>query len=101
MGFKDKMREEFKPLVTNELVALLPEWTRLSAVKANSVEQHSFLVLYLTWTDERLSAFNAKQVDTLKWASLLHDIAKRGLPEFHGRDHTHPFAGGLAVLKIF
>ena len=37
----------------------------------------------------------------LKWAALLHDIAKRGKPEFLGRDHTHPFAGGIMVLKIF
>ena len=26
---------------------------------------------------------------------------KRGKPEFCGRDHIHPFAGGVAVLKIF
>lgn len=58
-------------------------------------------MLYLTWTDKRLAAFTQKQVETLKWAALLHDISKRGEPEFKGRDHTHPFAGGLAVLKIF
>jgi len=42
-----------------------------------------------------------RQQQTLKWAALLHDISKRGEPEFKGRDHTHPFAGGLALLKIF
>lgn len=79
----------------------MPEWSRLSAVKDNSVELHSFLVLYLTWNDVRLEAMTLKQQQTLKWAALLHDISKRGEPEFKGRDHTHPFAGGLALLKIF
>lgn len=95
------MRDSFRPLFYSELVELIPEWSRLSVVKDNSVELHSYLVLYLTWTDARLSAFTAKHVETLKWATLLHDISKRGEPQFKGRDHTHPFAGGLTVLKIF
>ena len=37
----------------------------------------------------------------MKWAALLHDISKRGEPEFKGRDHTHPFTAGLSVLQIF
>jgi hypothetical protein len=37
----------------------------------------------------------------LKWAALFHDITKRGLPEFSGCDHTHPFTGGMQILKIF
>ena len=35
------------------------------------------------------------------WAALLHDIKKRGRHDFVGCDHTHPFNGGLAVLKLF
>ena len=42
-----------------------------------------------------------KQAETLKWAALLHDIAKRGSPEFSGRDHTHPFAGAITLLRVF
>ena len=38
---------------------------------------------------------------TLKWAALLHDISKRKQPVFHGKDHTHPFTGAVAVLNIF
>ena len=76
----------------------MPEWTRLSQVNENAVELHSLLVLYLTWSDQRLSVYNHKQVQELKWAALLHDISKRGEPEFKGRDHTHPFSGGHIVL---
>ena len=37
----------------------------------------------------------------LKWAALLHDIAKRGPPEFEGKDHVHPFNSALATLVMF
>ena len=58
--FKDKMRDVFKPLFIDELVSLVPEWSRLQEVKDNSVELHSLLVLYLTWTDKRLSVLTRK-----------------------------------------
>ena len=80
ISFKDRVRDRFRPLFQTELVALIPEWERLSNVKDNSVELHSYLVLYLTWSDARLSVFSQKQVETLKWAALLHDISKRGEP---------------------
>ena len=101
VSFRDSLKNVFKPLVTDELVALFPEWRRLASVKDNAVELHSFIVLYLVWSDNRIEAYTPQQVNTLKWTAILHDIAKRGRPEFASRDHTHPFAGGLAVLKIF
>jgi len=60
INFKDKMRDVFKPLFIDELVSLVPEWSRLQEVKDNSVELHSLLVLYLTWTDKRLSVLTRK-----------------------------------------
>ena len=95
------MRQLFKPLVREEVVGLFPEWERLEAVKNNHVECHSYIVLYLSWHDLRLSAYTEKQWHTLMWTALLHDIGKRGPPEFEGRDHTHPFVSGMIVLKIF
>jgi hypothetical protein len=62
---------------------------------------HSLIVVYLVFQDQRMASLSADHRNILKWAALLHDISKRGLPEFSGRDHTHPFAGGLQVLKIF
>jgi hypothetical protein len=29
---------------------------------------------------------------------MLHDIVKRGVPDFVGKDHIHPFNGGVVVL---
>jgi hypothetical protein len=37
----------------------------------------------------------------MKWAALLHDIAKLGPPKFEGKDHIHPFKSGRIVLEIF
>ena len=37
----------------------------------------------------------------LKWACLLHDICKRGMPLFEGPDHIHAFVSGAALLRIF
>ena len=95
------MKLLFKPLVREELVTIFPEWVRLESVKECHVEIHSLIVTYLTWHDLRLSAYTEKQQQTLKWSALLHDIGKRGPPEFEGRDHTHPFVSGMIVLKIF
>ena len=35
------------------------------------------------------------------WAALLHDISKRCMPDFEGKDHVHPFISALTTLKIF
>ena len=48
-----------------------------------------------------MTMMSRKHQQTLKWATLLHDIAKRGEPAMKGRDHTHPFAGGMMLLKVF
>jgi hypothetical protein len=37
----------------------------------------------------------------LKWASLLHDIVKKGPPVHEGKDHIHPFMGAKVTLQIF
>ena len=31
----------------------------------------------------------------------MHDVSKRHKPIFYGKDHIHPFTGGVAVLRIF
>ena len=34
-------------------------------------------------------------------AILLHDISKRGYPDFKGKDHVHPFVSAATTLRIF
>lgn len=47
-----------------------------------------------------LRQLSALEQNVLKWAALLHDIKKRLLPLFNGRDHIHPFMSGMATLDI-
>ena len=35
------------------------------------------------------------------WSALLHDIKKRGCPEFDSRDPIHPFVSGKESLGLF
>ena len=35
------------------------------------------------------------------WATLLHDIKKKGPPLFEGKDHIHPFTSSCTVLETF
>ena len=37
----------------------------------------------------------------IKWACLLHDLAKRGTPTILGRDHCHAFRSAAVTLQIF
>ena len=99
--FEQRVIQDFRPLFSDELLNLIPEWQRLSDVANSHVEVHTYRVTFLTWIDPRLAVMTPKQAHTLIWSALLHDIAKRSTPEFFGKDHTHPFAGGLVVLKVF
>lgn len=38
--------------------------------------------------------------DILLWATLLHDIRKRGPPLFIGKDHIHPFTSAESALRF-
>jgi hypothetical protein len=70
-------------------------------VKEAFVAMHSLIVTFLIFHDPRLPTLSHEHSNILKWSALLHDISKRGPPEFNGCDHTHPFVGAKVVLKIF
>ena len=63
---------------------------------------HTTNVVYRTFYDETfLKEFNDYEKNISKWAALIHDICKRSVPLFNGKDHIHPFISGAALLKIF
>ena len=37
----------------------------------------------------------------MKWAALLHDIAKLSTPVMAGKDHIHPFKSAKVVIDVF
>jgi len=62
---------------------------------------HSLNVLYLVIQDKDFFALSPNAQNLMKWAALFHDISKLGPPVFEGKDHIHPFKGGLTILEIF
>ena len=80
---------------------LIPEWKNIQGRGHNSVEWHSYQVLWLIIKDKKFRKYSAEDQNILKWAALLHDVMKRQTESFEGRDHVHPFESGLCVLRIF
>ena len=63
---------------------------------------HTINVMYTTVRDPfYLEQYTLEERNIHKWASLLHDICKRGEPDIIARDHIHPFISAEAVLIIF
>jgi hypothetical protein len=51
--------------------------------------------------DPIFAELSTKERNVLKWAALLHDIAKLSIPTIEGKDHVHPFKSGAVTLKLF
>ena len=92
------------PEFEDELNDVLPNdcWNNLCSYNNKFIGVHTINVLYQTVRDPiYLNEFNDYEKNIMKWSALLHDICKRSLPLFHGKDHIHPFVSGMAVLEIF
>ena len=63
--------------------------------------RHSIIVVACVMKDPAFANLSPKLQNVLKWASLLHDIAKYSKPIIEGRDHVHPFKSASVVLSVF
>ena len=79
----------------------MPEWAELRSIDQELVCVHTLGVVYCVMQDPELKKLSDWEQNIVKWAALLHDIKKQGPPIFNGKDHIHPFKGGIAVLVIF
>ena len=70
-------------------------------IKRNTTYLHWLIVTYCSYADERFQTLSEDDKNILLWASLLHDINKRGKEHFLGPDRVHPFRCGGTTLKIF
>ena len=61
---------------------------------------HTILTLWIVTKDPLFEKLSATEQNVLKWAALLHDIAKRGTPTICGRDHVHAFRSAAATVQI-
>jgi hypothetical protein len=106
----DEIRTEFYRETCFEAFALIddevekvidPEWRDLKEINGGFVAVHTMLVCYRMIQDPLFAEFNSREQNILKWAALLHDIRKLGMPVYHGKDHIHPFKSAESVLEIF
>jgi len=63
----------------------------LKKIHDSFVAVHTILVLWRTVIDPLFSDYTTDEQNILKWAALLHDIRKLGMPIYEGKDHIHPF----------
>jgi len=86
----------------NQLIAQhIPEWTTLLSFSDGHICFHVYKMLYVVLKDPQFNELNNEEKNIILWATLLHDIAKRGKPVILGKDPIHPFRGGWTTLKVF
>ena len=89
-------------LAHDELMNVLGQpWDDLKKQNETFVARHSLLVLICVVRDPLYAQTRPELQNVLKWAALLHDIAKMSRPTIDGRDHVHPFKSGMVLLEIF
>ena len=88
-------------MVRKEISHFAPDWLDLEKIQDSHVCCHTLNVLYLVMRHPDFLRQSKFEQIVLKWSALLHDIKKLGPPVQEGKDHLHPFKGGLAVLKMF
>ena len=99
--FKQNMSRVLQQ-VDAELTSVLGVfWTNLKAQSSQLLAIHTILVLWRTYCIPAFQQMSSEEQNVLKWASLLHAIAKRGTPTILGRDHCHAFRSASATLQIF
>ena len=99
--FYDKF-DDWVERVDREISGVLGEpWTQLCRQNEGYVAEHTIVVLTLVLADPLMPTFTVEERNMLKWAALLHDIAKLSTPAIQGKDHIHPFKSAKIVLDIF
>jgi len=87
---------------TNELIInIIPQWATLLQYTHGKICVHVFKMLFCVLRDPNFQKLNKYDKNVILWATLLHDIAKRGTPLVPGKDAIHPFRSGMLTLRIF
>ena len=87
--------------VDNEVRAVIGEpWIRLKQMNDTFVAIHTIMVLAVAVQDPLFANKTPAEQNALKWACLLHDIAKLSIPVIEGKDHVHPFKSASIALDI-
>ena len=99
---RDDVVEQVLEQVDEEVTRVIGEaWTELKKQNETFVAHHTLLVLAMCVNDPMFKELSAEEQNILKWASLLHDIAKLSTPAIRGKDHIHPMKSGVVLLEVF
>ena len=107
LEFYEEQKIKIFPLIQQELNKFNFEngtkyWDNLMVFKKGETGAHTFNVLLMTIRDNTYKNYLSKNdQNIMKWAALLHDIVKRGVPLFEDKDHIHPFLSAEGTLRIF
>ena len=93
--------ELFKPLY-EEISSIIPLWNWLQYQNNGRVTIHILRMLYCVLIDPDYLKMSPRDQNILKWATLLHDIAKRssGTAAPKKKDTAHPYYSGAETLRI-
>jgi len=87
---------------TNEIIEkYIPVWKTLKTYSHGRICFHVYKMFYVLLKDPDYQELNKHDKNILLWATLLHDICKRGTPVVNGKDPVHPFKSAWATLYIF
>lgn len=95
-----KLKEKILDKHDEDLTKFLgDDWETLKT--SGNTSLHCLIVLYNSFTNWKYECLSKIHKNQLLWASLMHDIVKRGKLYFEGKDHIHPFLSAAAWLRIF
>lgn len=100
--FFTKSMKSVMTLIKDELTSTLGDcWSVLESQSNGMLAVHCILSLWRATTDPMFPNLTEDEQNVLKWACLLHDIAKRGTPVIQGRDFVHAFKSAAQALNVF
>ncbi len=87
---------------SDEINVVVQEWRELEKVTNGLVAAHTILVLWRAIKHlDIYHQLSSEDQNIIKWACLLHDVRKMGLPLINGKDHVHPFKSAITTLEVF
>ncbi len=92
---------KFFPQFYPEIEKVIPRWADLKAQSRGTVAFHVLRMMYCLMIDPEFPSYSPEEKNILKWAVILHDIAKRGTPTLAWgiRDPAHPFSSGVDAIN--
>eukprot|EP00826_Nyctotherus_ovalis_P051137 TRINITY_DN6377_c0_g1_i5.p1 TRINITY_DN6377_c0_g1~~TRINITY_DN6377_c0_g1_i5.p1 ORF type:complete len:280 (+),score=61.81 TRINITY_DN6377_c0_g1_i5:153-992(+) len=102
MEKRRKAQTKYFPQFYPEIEKVIPKWAWLNKQQDGRICFHILRMLYCAVNDENYLKLTPTLQNIIKWAVILHDIAKRGVPTFpiEKKDPAHPYTSAIVALDI-